>query len=373
MENLIISRHPFLWDDKLNNKLVGKWCLNLNEKKNNFNIVDYHWNNNEKFKSDYIALSKTYENLLKKIVPILNLLNKKKYSKSFWELLIHRWLWLAITNMYDRWEIVNSLSSELNINLNYIKFDKFFFLPNDTKEFNDKIQLDDNWSHFILLKILEFRKDKFKKIIFNLVKEIKVENKIIKKSKIKKIKKNFLFSSINDQIFLKDLNFSLWEKVFLCFLNKQLPTKNYTPSLEFNDYIDKDKRVFFEKNISHEKNFEDFFIYMLQFCLPKIFFENFDQLEKIYDDLDWPKKPKYILTSTAHFHDDVFKFYVSKKRNLGTKFIIYQHGGFYGNAEYIFSEHIEKKICDRFLTWGWKDKNDKTFPFFFFSVQKIKS
>ena len=72
------------------------------------------------------------------------------------------------------------------------------------------------------------------------------------------------------------------------------------------------------------------------------------------------KETKKILSSYAHFDDEVFKNYKSNLKN--TKYYIFQHG-----AAGMYNEHVsqffEEKLSDRYFTWGWKN-NNKTFPLF---------
>ena len=62
-----------------------------------------------------------------------------------------------------------------------------------------------------------------------------------------------------------------------------------------------------------------------QFTCPKIFLEYFYLLENLYLKLNWPKKPKYILTTYPYF-DDLFKYYCAKSHQNGAKILITQHG-----------------------------------------------
>ena len=95
-------------------------------------------------------------------------------------------------------------------------------------------------------------------------------------------------------------------------------------------------------------------------------------LENSYRDLNWPKKPKYIISSYGYFYDEIFKIYASKLREeKNTKLILSQHGGSYGMEENSLETFFETKISDRFLTWGWKS-NKKHYPLFITSVHNEK-
>ena len=98
--------------------------------------------------------------------------------------------------------------------------------------------------------------------------------------------------------------------------------------------------------------------------MPKIFLEDFLILKKTYKNLNWPKKPEYILSSYGQYYDEVFKFYCAQKID-NTKFYILQHG--YNNMfadKDFYSGNIDKKISTSFLTWG-KNFKDNSKPFIF--------
>ena len=74
---------------------------------------------------------------------------------------------------------------------------------------------------------------------------------------------------------------------------------------------------------------------MLPEVFPRIFLDKFYLLKNISGKLNWPNEPKKIVSSYAHFDDEVFKSYVS---NLMSKkkstYSIIQHGagGFIKNT-----------------------------------------
>ena len=96
--------------------------------------------------------------------------------------------------------------------------------------------------------------------------------------------------------------------------------------------------------------------------MPKAFLENFDQLQKIIDTLNWPKTPKVIMTSYSHYNDEVFKLYAAQKIGNGTKLVFLQHGH-QGHHE-LCGTYYEKRLCDNYLSWGNKTNDKKTIPLF---------
>ena len=107
-----------------------------------------------------------------------------------------------------------------------------------------------------------------------------------------------------------------------------------------------------------------FLVKNLKYNLPKIFLENFPLLEKTYKKLNWPKNPEYIVTSYGQYYDEVFKIYCAHK-SKNSKIYILQHGlnNIYADGDF-YHGNLDKKISDKFLTWG-NLKKDNSLPFIF--------
>ncbi len=350
-----------MWDASKKNLLVGKWCYDEKIDDKNYDLVDYHWKDEDKIEKDIKKILNIYEAVTPKLIQILNQINDRNYSKEFWELLIYRWTSLLLVNLYDRWEVIEKTNKEMNIQVNYFDYDKSHFIPLDTNYFTNSIQLTNEWSHYIFYKILLHKKKKFKNISFNKIITNKNSN-FLKNSLSKGYKKNFFyrlkaFFHKKDKIFIQKLYFSLLDKILLSLKFFQTPTKFPDEKINDKNEINFDKRSKITEKFLKGEDFENFFLSTALEKLPKIFFENFSELEKAYENLNWPKSPKYIFTSLSHFNDEIFKFYTAKKKIDGAKLFIHQHGGTYGLQKHLLNEYFEKKISDRFLTWGWEDDN----------------
>ena len=81
--------------------------------------------------------------------------------------------------------------------------------------------------------------------------------------------------------------------------------------------------------------------------LRKLSFNNVGEL----DDT----KERFIVSTNAHFNDDIFKHWAANQINLGAKLIIGQHGGGPFHA-YNGATFIEQTICDNYLTCGKPSK-----------------
>ena len=68
------------------------------------------------------------------------------------------------------------------------------------------------------------------------------------------------------------------------------------------------------------------------------------------------------MTSYSHYTDEAFKIYTANKIVNGAKFLILQHGH-QGHHNYC-GTFYEKRVCDKYITWGNNSKDNKTIPLF---------
>ena len=55
-------------------------------------------------------------------------------------------------------------------------------------------------------------------------------------------------------------------------------------------------------------------------------------------------------------------FYCAIKREEGSKLILSQHGGCYGQYDRHWNENFEIKISNKFLTYGWENLEYNVYP-----------
>lgn len=95
---------------------------------------------------------------------------------------------------------------------------------------------------------------------------------------------------------------------------------------------------------------------ILAYSLPSCFLEGYLQNQDKAKSL-FPKNKGLIFTSNSFAHNDLFKFWVIDSKRKGSKYIIGQHGNNYGTPKWYSSEKYERRVADKFISWGWKEKN----------------
>lgn len=91
-----------------------------------------------------------------------------------------------------------------------------------------------------------------------------------------------------------------------------------------------------------------------------------DHVEALAENTAWAREtadrcqPRRIVTGYGFFDAGAFPFYAAECAARGTELVGWQHGGTYGElATPGRQERWERRITDRFLTWGWSDGDPK--------------
>lgn len=391
MKNLIISNNDILWSKEYDNILLGDWCFLGHEKKKSFDefkyeIFDYHWSNLDKLSRDINYLQNNiWDEALDFLSSELNNYHGVSLSKSYWESVVKGWLIIFIPMVFDRYEtlrLITNKNSHSKLKTKIFEFDDSKFISNETFEFATDISLTNEWTHWLNSKII-----KYLDIDFELVSKLDSNNHLRtsnskenlikintkkrlnllqnqKKNTYKKIfQKIGLYKVFKRKLSIIDCHLSKFDKVILYLMFGQVP-ESYNTS--FYEYSEKKDLNFRKKNSNSnfkEKNFFNFLKQNIFLNIPKSFLEDYKSLINHQKSLDWPQKPRIILSSIGGHYNDIFNIYVAEKKLLGAKLIYAQHGGVYGVSKYCLGEFIENK-ADRFLTWGWK-RNKKNYPLFF--------
>jgi putative transferase (TIGR04331 family) len=66
-------------------------------------------------------------------------------------------------------------------------------------------------------------------------------------------------------------------------------------------------------------------------------------------------RPRRIVSGYGFLTNVEFSVWAAECGRMGTEIWGWQHGGNYGECEPTFSERLERRLCDRFISWGWRD------------------
>ena len=307
---------------------------------------------------------KIYKKTLKSLVLYLNKYHETNYNNKYWEIILFNFLQRHILFVYDRWKIIEDIKKKNQLSrVKVFSYPKNFFIQKSCNDFFEILKSHE-WNDWIFSEIIrEFNipNSKIKVIKKNKI-EFKYSNFESSNSNLTFLKFKHLLSIKNkSDYFIKSLDIrSKLEKLKLYFSLKQMFFKY--DDLKLNNFKVTKKR--FKLNIFKKtrNKFENFLEKNLQQTLPTNFLEGYKDIIKNLKYLNWPNNPKIIMTSYDHAYNDPFKIYTANKTMNGSKLFLLQHGGS-GLSDYC-GTFYEKKICDKYFSWGNKSKDKTIYPTF---------
>jgi len=369
VKNLVISNDIDLWSKNEENILLGDWCeLGLERFKSSYqiSIEENHWADLKKAETDLNQIQNSiWEEMVTFISNELNDYHKTNYKNDYWEILIGSWLASYLACLFDRYETIKIITTKNhldNLHSKVFNYQDNDFIPEQTIDFTSIISFKNSWSHWINCYLIKFFKIKFQEIDF------KREKTDSKKSANQEDAKNKLLQNIfglfnrvsnyflNPKLFIHETYMPRSLKLKLLYFSKSFPT------IPIKYFYEKTELKFddeFRKKKIHTRNnsFVEFAKLMFFKNVPKSFVEDFLINKKKIEEFGWPRNPKNVLTSIAQYYNEYFKIYIAEKKLLNCKLLICQHGGSYGTAKFLLGEFFEKKICNKYLSWGWSDSS----------------
>ena len=381
-------------DTKLVNKnknlffLKKTYNIDINNeflKENDVNIYNPPSYTREQIIQEYEFFEQVFKLVFNDLTITLNSLNDVKYSFRAWEIILGVWLRNFIRFSYKNFKNLKYILENNDINKIYtIDPNEYDLFTEDTYSFYIASQLDDEWLYSLNAKILkylnvnqeviyskpknsDFKNQDNKYLIFNY---IRGSSRFGYKHKLIRQISKLLF-------FLRSKNDALIYDSYLSFLNEkkleialgQFPRYFEEIKIKFKKF---DKKLRFKINLNSDgklPNFENFIRHILPSSLPIAVIESFWDINKLSTTSYYPKKPKFIFTSSAFESDEVFKFYVAKKVEEGVPYYVGQHGNNYFTS--IHCNHItELKTCDKFISWGGKYQSNAVPTFNFKTLGK---
>ena len=228
----------------------------------------------------------------------------------------------------------------------------------------------DIWNQYIYKEIIKYRMGKkySPNIIEHSVTDIKKDPQFKLKFSLKSLVRAVItplhdILKKSDNIFFISSHLPLHKQIQLELALGQFPalflSYRYSPRVA-NVKLDMEQRNEININLNINSGFEEFMVDMIPKHIPALYLEGYNHLLDNITNISWPKSPKVIFTSNSFSEDDYFKMWCADKVENGSKLIVGQHGGLYGTAKYMFTEEHEIMISDRYLTWGWNDRDNNT-------------
>jgi putative transferase (TIGR04331 family) len=356
------------WGDNEEIVFLGEWCKKYSRKhlwqEKKYNTLDYHWRDRAKLKKDHTYLENLHEATLLSLSAYLNKFHGKDDDVDHWRIIVGPWLITYIPVLWDRWELISSLSQyEGELSTIIINQDVPREIPNDYRHATDLMD-SHLWNHQIFASMLDHRTDL----------DIKIET--IEADVTENVKTIIPLRSKLRSAFRRIFNTSyqlieclLPKKNSIVFFHSYFPRKSLlqlyfrlglvprshsrleqTVTYPFgSDRKNIGKIEIFSSTETSKNTFESFVSGNILQDIPICHLEGYKTLHKIQAPLCHAQN---IFTANAHFGNELFKVWAVEQKKLGSKLIISSHGGSF-NSLYSVFDHQEK-IADFRVVWGRK-------------------
>jgi putative transferase (TIGR04331 family) len=340
---------------------LGEWCKLYSKKdlwsKYHSNTLPFHWNAKNKLNQDYHYLTTVYEKFLEQLTIQLNVIHGEDRTAAYWRIILGPWLGYFIHMVWDRYESLRLAFAGYQIaSVTKVSIDEESLVPNDMNDFY-RFFVTDLWNQWLYQEIINFKySEKFlvKEELFTFPKK-KISNKSYSPKETIKNILNWIFglnAKLDSYFFISDY-LGIKNSFLLQLKLGQFPKRFVEEEISnFNTDIELRRRV---KVDLGQDDFERILSKLFPKQIPKSYLEGYQSLKKHPIVKRWPKKPKVIFTSNSHIGNDLFKIWMSRHQQNGSKLVISQHGGHYGIGNFSFHEDHEVSTSDKYLTWGWKD------------------
>ena len=113
-------------------------------------------------------------------------------------------------------------------------------------------------------------------------------------------------------------------------------------------------------NFNEKDKFKNFLLKSISMQMPKVFIENFNDLEKFSSLENLPASPEKIVTANALWFDSFFTYHVAKLTEKIQKLYIFNMVARMVFQSIAGQKNMKNNISDKYLTWGWKDEKFKS-------------
>ncbi len=337
---------------------LGEWGRDYNRKniwnKRSHNVLPYHWTDREKFANDHSYLEQLHEKILDSLSILLNQIHDLDNPKSYWRIVVGRWLLTYIPILWDKWECLRFAE-------NFCEYDKIISLrisrkdciPSDYTEFTDFFH-SHLWNNHIYAKIIDFHKNskhEYKETKLKIKRSFQVFSK--KRKIISFLEKILLKLPVREKVLFSTSYFDILSLIRLSIKLRQIPLLH----TEFDEILRSRKLEVINLNLSSKRNeslnmkcdnnFEKFVCKNLLNQLPMLILEGFSSLliktKKIKTDAN------LIFSANNHMCNLFFQTWIAEKINKGARFISSSHGGGIPDRYSMFKH--EELISYKKTTW----------------------
>ncbi len=366
---LVLTADPrFCENDQSEFAYLGKWCFKNKDlmDSDHKNILPYPFDKKDKLYISYHYLQQVYQHLFPQVSQILNEIHEVDHSERFWKIVAGYWFREYIEILYERYSCIVAAAKQYPQANVSVLAEENYVTPKDSLDFST-LYVGDFYNQQLYSQIIHNLKVFSPKIKNGSVKDFVCDNDVLVPRS----------SSYKQLIKWVSLLLSRWNRYFVASSYLPLNTLfkvsahlKIFPSLD-TPFFKSKKSPISEKarkkfsTLEVRDEFEQLVKDTLGLNFPQVYIENFLKLKSFVSRYFPSRKVKLILTANAFAVNEAFKLWTARQvQHYQTPFVIMQHGGNYGCAQWNSSEDYETDISDWYLSYGWKDRRkNKIIPF----------
>jgi len=377
-----------------NNIYLGPWAYpgKIKNWENCENLVPPHWRDIKEIEQAIAYTEQIHEQLFPVLVQFLNSVHNTKYSLRFWKIFIGRFVHYYINFLYDRYVCLQRAVARYPNARIKVMDPACYETPVMLNDFKTKAMDDDFLNAQLFSQIAEYKCIERDLVSYNgntqethNSKHLAIENRsshppvFYRLGKrisqygvrytvqtawlglLKRLQKIVMQREKESSILLLNTMFPVGNMLQLFFSSRF--KVNQTSSMEyFPDVsnLDENIRKEFER-MQGADEFSTFVLQSLRYNFPYAYLEGFTEIKNLLDDkIPGKQKPQAIVCGFSPGFA-LTELWLAECVENGTILFGVQHGGGYGEFKYDSREHHEKKISDKYITWGWRD-SEKDVP-----------
>lgn len=378
---LVLSPDERTWDDDRRMLFLGLWCLKFSRgeyhKKLEYQVVPEHSVTHEEKQKCLVDVIELKNEILPELVRTLNQSHNVSFSLRYWDILLGHWLHRFISVVYKCYNDIEALKKMgvESLDVAYLTSDHYSLATANSYDFIFAAN-DTTWRSFLYREIASTELPNL-----NVINEIKVDE----------LEFNFKPRSIKNPIRFRSICLNLLSAISrkLCSLNSIVISQSYLPLLKelqlqlslgqvpslyvspapppqvSLNYIIRDK---LSESLVKEVSGANYFVRsILGRAIPKCFIENYKYIREEVQTCFGPQNPRVIFTSNRFDTDEYFKAWLAEKVEEGAAYVVGQHGNNYGvHFHYGSYAFPERRQCDAFISWGWRNTTEKVIAGFNF-------
>lgn len=358
--NLVIGDDIRTWKVEVPTIFLGRWCTDTIRDQSllphTYQTFSGSAISNEEKCRRFEVVSKTFDSVLPDLVDSLNDLHETAFSLRYWQTATGLWLYYFLDVVYARLKRLESAFSATPISsASILQIDHPATCPANRQQFITQLQSQE-WNNSIIGSLL-YELDRCEVTEVHEIQSASSLAIVAGEPSIWNRAVRTILSTINSHghITLASTYLSRFSELQLALLLKQLPTY-WSDDLPISAGYSIDKRRQFALASPTASRFETIARRLIPLQLPRTMVEDYEALRTSLDNRNLPKQPRLIFTSNKHASSDSFALWSAEKMESGTRLVVGQHGGLYGEGLLpTRHEQHELNICDRYITWGWTD------------------